>query len=387
MLARAREIAFPRYPATEGDARAREILRGRFAEAGLEVEEQQFSYDLAPALRAIRVVLTSAALLVGAAGLLAVRSVGGALLLLGLGLAVGGAMIVWAPGAERLYARSGPTRTANVVARRKVESPRLTLIFLAHHDSKSQNFSLPARMGLTLAAIGGGIALLFLLVAGLRAGAAPGPPWLPVLPGGIAALALLSLAGLRSGNHSPGGVDNAGSLAILIELGRMLPSDLPGDVELVFLATGAEEDHMVGAMRWLDAHRGELEGRPVYALNFDSAGAPGRAVAMTRYGLGRSFSPRLARAVRAAAAREGIPLRSIWLPPAMGIDAIPFHHRGVQCLTFASGSLGRATLAVHSAGDVADHLDGETLVRIARLARAVVVDLGDEGRAGPEARP
>lgn len=380
MLAQAREIAFPRYPGTAGDERAREILRRRFAEAGLEVGDEEFSYDLAPALRAIRAVLVTAALLLGAAGLLAVRSVGAAFLLLALGLAVGGAMLVWAPGAERLYARSGPTRTANVVARRKVGTPALTVVLLAHHDSKSQNLSLPFRMGLTLAAIGGGVALLALLAAGLRGGAAPGPPWLPGLPGGVAALALLALSTLRNGNDSPGGVDNAGSLSILLELARDLPAELPRDVEVVFLATGAEEDHMVGAMRWLDAHRGELGGRQVYALNFDGAGAPGKAVAMTRYGLGRSFSPLLARTARAAARRGGIPLRSIWLPPAMGIDAIPFHHRGVDCLTFSSGSLGRATLAVHSAGDVADHLDPETLARIARLARAVVVELSDPAR-------
>ena len=35
---------------------------------------------------------------------------------------------------------------------------------------------------------------------------------------------------------------------------------------------------------------------------------------------------------------------------------IPFAHRGVECLTFASGSLGRATMAIHSSGDVADHV-------------------------------
>jgi len=379
MLDDAREIAFPRYPGTAGARRAREILRRKFAEAGLEVVEEEFSYDLAPALRAIRAVLVSAALLVGAAGLLAARSPGAAFLLLGLGLVVGGMLLAWAPGAERIYARPGPTRTANVVARTKTESPALTLVLLAHHDSKSQNLTLPVRMGLTLAAIGGGLALLVLLAAGLGGGAAPGPAWLPGLLGGVAALALLALSTLRNGNDSPGGVDNAGSLAILLELARTLPAELPRDVELVFLATGAEEDHMVGAMRWLDAHLGELGDRPLYALNFDGAGAPGKAVAMAWYGFGRSFSPLLARAARAASEQEGIPMRSIWLPPAMGIDGIPFHHRGVECLTLSSGSLGRATLAVHSAGDVADHLDRGALERVARLAGAIVLDVGCRG--------
>jgi hypothetical protein len=375
MLAVAREIAFPRQAGSEGDRRAREILVRGFSEAGLEVEEQEFTYDLAPALRAIRITLVFAALLVGAAGLLAVRSLGAAAALLAGGLLVGGALIVWAPGAERLYARPGPTGTANVVARNRVTSPSSTWVLLAHHDSKSQNLTLPFRMGLTLTAIGAGLGLLVLLVAGLAGGTAPGPAWLPAALGGVSALALLVLSTLHNGNESPGGVDNAGSVAILLELARILPEELPPEVELVFLATGAEEDHMVGAMRWLDAHLDEFDGRPLHALNFDGAGAPGRPVAMVRYGLGRSFSPLLARAARAAASRERLRVRSIWLPPAMGVDAIPFHHRGVGCLTFSSGSLGRATMAVHSAGDVADHLDRQTLVAVARLARAVVRDL------------
>ena len=59
----------------------------------------------------------------------------------------------------------------------------------------------------------------------------------------------------------------------------------------------------------------------------------------------------------------------------MGIDAIPFAHRGLETLTFSTGSLNRATLAVHSAGDVADNLDADALDRVARLAAKLVVDL------------
>ena len=39
--------------------------------------------------------------------------------------------------------------------------------------------------------------------------------------------------------------------------------------------TGAEEDHMVGAMRWLDTHLERCKGQQVFCLNFDGAGAPG----------------------------------------------------------------------------------------------------------------
>ena len=132
---------------------------------------------------------------------------------------------------------------------------------------------------------------------------------------------------------------------------------------------------MVGAMRWLDLHAGDLSQAPVFCLNFDGAGAPGRLVLMERYGFGRLFSKTLSAAARRAARRLGIRLRGVLTPPGLGIDAIPFAHRGVPCLTISSGSLGRATLSVHSADDRAEHLDAHTLETAMRLAAETAAEL------------
>ncbi len=126
---------------------------------------------------------------------------------------------------------------------------------------------------------------------------------------------------------------------------------------------------MVGAMRWLD---GNLDAEravcdDVIAINMDGAGIPGRAAAMRWFGFGRHFGPTIVRAAGEASTVLEIPMRFIWLPPAIGVDAIPFVHRGVECVTFTSGSLGRATLAVHSAGDVADNLSEQALEDVYRL--------------------
>ena len=45
------------------------------------------------------------------------------------------------------------------------------------------------------------------------------------------------------------------------------------------------------------------------------------------------------------------------------------------CLTLSSGSLDRATVSVHTAREVADHLDLETLERVARLGLGTVEEL------------
>jgi len=110
-------------------------------------------------------------------------------------------------------------------------------------------------------------------------------------------------------------------------------------------------------------------------LNFDGAGAAGKTVLIERFGFGRRFSKTLSAVARRAAQRLDLPLRSIIMPPAMGIDAIPFAHHGIDCLTLSSGRLDRAAISVHSSRDVAGHLDAATLERIAELARTMVADL------------
>ena len=377
ILADARELAFPRYPGTEGDRRAIALVAGKLADSGLEVETEELTYDIRPAFRAIRALLIAVALLLAFSGLLAGRSPWTAGLLLGLGFAAAGVFLGWAPWRERIYAGEGPTRTANLAGRRAVENPRVTVILLAHHDSKSQNLTLPWRMGMTLLALACGLTLAVLLLAAAVAGRMPGPPWLPAAVGLTAAAALLVLSTLSSGDRSPGGVDNAGSLAIVLKLAELLPPAGPDDVEWIFLSPGAEEDHMVGAMRWLDRHRDELRGRPVWSINFDGAGNPGVIALLERFGFGRAFSPELSAAARRCAAELGLRVRGVYLPPGMGLDSIPFAHRGFPCLTISSGSLGRATLAVHSAGDRAELLDRDTLKRAASLGAALALRMAE----------
>jgi hypothetical protein len=378
ILAEARALSYPRYPGTEGDRRAIAEIADRLRQAGLETSVEQFSYDLRPALWSLRTLLIAAGLLLAAAGAVGRTAPQVGLVLVALALAPAAVFLTWAPWLERLYRRDGPTRTANVSGRRPVPSPRLTLIVMAHHDSKSQNLPLPWRATATFAALGGSVGLAGVLVAGLGRAAPPGPGWLAPALGGLAGAAALVLSTLSNGNRSPGAVDNAGAVALVLELAAALTRELPADVELIALSTGAEEDHMIGALRWLDAHAAAFAGRSVYCLNFDGVGAPGRVVLLDRYGALRPCAPTLTPLALAAAASLGVRPRRVVTPPALGTDAIPFVHRGVECLTFASGSLGRATMAVHSAGDVPGNLDREPLEQAARVARAVALQLAGE---------
>jgi hypothetical protein len=382
ILRDARAIAFPRYPGTDGCRRAQAIVAGWFGAAGLQVSEESFTYDIRPAVRVIRFVAAGGGVMLAAAGIVAPRSTAWALALAATSLALSASLLVWSPWAERLYEGGGPTETANVSARRSPAAPRVTLILMAHYDSKSQNLSFPWRNGPVLIALLATAAMALLLAADLLTGLVLGGRLTVPALGFTAAGCLLLLSTLTSGNDSPGGVDNAGSVAIVHAMARRLPALVPDDVELVFLTPSAEEDHMVGAMRWLDRHAAELSGRPVHALNFDGAGAPGRLVLLASYGVFHRFAPHIESVSMEAARRLGLNPRRIWLPPAVGIDAIPFHHRGIACLTYSSGSLGPATMSVHSRRDVADHLDPATLEACARLACDVAIELARKDRRG-----
>lgn len=378
---RALQLAFPRSSGTEGDERAITLVRSWFEGAGLEVAEEKFSYDVRPAFRALRLLLlASAAGVVAAAALGAEHPIVGLTVLATVWIAAA-TFLGWAPWLERIYRHDGPVETANVVGvpvgRRKGRPHRMSVILLAHHDSKSQNLTLPVRAACTFGALGGSLAVGLWLIVRVAGGALPvAAVWLAAA---VAGLSLLALSTLRSGNRSPGGVDNAGSVAIVAELARSLPVVVPEDVELIFLSPGAEEDHMVGAMRWLDRHRAELADRDVYALNLDGAGIAGPVVLLERYGFGRLFSERLSRLARQAAADLGLGVRASLLPPAMGVDAIPFAHRGIDCLTLASGSLCPAVAAVHSPRDRGENLNPDALERVARLAVEVIVRLTERG--------
>ena len=67
ILADAAELAFPRYPGTDGDDRAIAWVEGRLRKMGLTTSLEYFSYDIGPAQRALQAVMVTSAVLVVAA--------------------------------------------------------------------------------------------------------------------------------------------------------------------------------------------------------------------------------------------------------------------------------------------------------------------------------
>ncbi|RMG43840.1 MAG: M28 family peptidase [Acidobacteria bacterium] len=364
LLRRVQALAFPRAAGSEGDARVRRLLSEGLRAAGWRVREDRFAYSLKRPWALLRAGLASlaAALAAGAAAVAGAPHAGawcaGAAGLAALGIAGAAAGVRW----DSLYfAPPGELCTANVVADAGGGPVRILLV--AHHDSKSQNLPLLLRGFLVAAGAAGAVSLaaaaiqwaLFGVPARLLAGVTA-----------AGALSLAALATLTFGNRSPGALDNAASLAVLLELARRLagPEGPPAGVRLVL--TGAEEHLMAGARR-LAADRSLRSAREPLVLNLDGVGAPGP--------VGVAGERSLRRRVLRLAREAGIPARRAPLPPGTGTDALPLAWAGLRAVTLTSGRLSRAVLRVHSPADRPDGLDAASLAAAFRLTERCVREI------------
>lgn len=177
--------------------------------------------------------------------------------------------------------------------------------------------------------------------------------------------ALLIMAHYDTVRGSPGAIDNAAAVGVLIELAKVL-GDSPQPVILMFTAN--EETGLVGAEAFAERRGSEIE----FAIALDLIGGDGDLVVNGASTLiGNAELAWLAR----GADRAGVTLRaplahrvvSRWWPQAERSDHGPFTRRGIRAIhLYDRGSNGDwIDLAYHSAEDVP-----------ARVRRASVDELG-----------
>jgi Zn-dependent M28 family amino/carboxypeptidase len=201
---------------------------------------------------------------------------------------------------------------------------------------------------------------------------------------GAAAVALVTIslaAGLLNspGNESPGAMDNASGVAVLLALAESLPRDQRlAAADLTFLATGAEEIGLAGAMRWTQRHAEEYPRDATLFINIDSAGVGSKLLLMDAHGRmsvaedarGESTLGVTALA-RRVAAQERIPLRVVPSILGVGVDTMPIASRGFNTATILGDVLGPASRRIHTSQDTLAHLHETALARAATLAHAL----------------
>jgi hypothetical protein len=371
-------LSRPRMCGTEGEAWARGQVAGALRGAGLDVSEEAFSF------RPVGDALARGGVLAAAAGLallyagalgnawLACAGMAWLAVLAAFGPATVGAVI-------RRFARDGASPlpgwipTANVVGRAAGPPGAPLLVFVAHYDSKSQNMPITVRVGLFALLGAAGLPLAELCLSRAALGW-PSPAVLHALavPAAAAALALLTL---RTGNASPGALDNASGVGALVELARAWEGHpLSWKARAWFVATSAEEHGLVGAQVFVGRHGAKLraEGR-CWIVNMDGVGAKGRMLILP----GRSPESGGRSVSRALLDAAGGRARGI--PTGVGLltDHVPFVEAGLSCATVLMHA--PSARRIHTARDGAEGLEDEAF----REAGGVVLGAVEELLAHP----
>lgn len=179
---------------------------------------------------------------------------------------------------------------------------------------------------------------------------------------------------LAGGHHdtvsaSPGAVDNASGVAIILELARAFAAD-GLDEGLCFVTFGAEESGLFGSRALVRslAEDGEL---PEVMVNFDVT-ARGDAIELigTRDLVDRAV---------ALLEREGFPAYASALPEGYGSDHMSFADEGVPVLFFSDGDVS----LIHTPADVIDLVEPDALDRIGDGAALMLGVLLAEIAGGP----
>lgn len=260
-------------------------------------------------------------------------------------------------GWGRLY------RTANIVARPSFDFPNLEnrphFYLVAHFDSKSQRLPLNLRVTFICMFLVGIILFITFSLARADFGL------LSLIIGLVTLLSGAPLLLLGVGNDSPGAIDNASGMGLVLHMAEVLQTrpDLLERARLTILITSAEEMATMGALHHVQRHLAELhrDEQRLTVLNFDGVGVEGQLHWAGPLKLGARLS---------AAARD---LR-IWLRPfrfpGLLFDHMPFVTYGVNAATLLV--MGPASWQVHTPRDSADQLQAKGFEQAAQVALRVI---------------
>lgn len=206
---------------------------------------------------------------------------------------------------------------------------------------------------------------------------------------GTAKLAVISLLVIDSvltfqwaqSPPTPGANDNASAVAAMLTCGERLAQDLPEDVELWIVGTGAEEVGCIGIEGFVDAH-GDWPRDQTYFVNFECVGG-GSLHYIRSEGLlhKQSFPPMmvdLARRVAASGTFGTVTPTDLLANTDGHVPA----HREYPSLSMISLEPNGVPRNYHRREDTVDGIDPSTVVRAADFA-AAVASAALRGEGGP----
>ena len=380
------QLAFPRLVGSAGEAKAQDYIVQQFAALGLAVSRESFAFTKFPAEVFPRLLCGIFVPVV-----LSVPSFGDRFpipvcLVCLLSLSVALLCTQWQKRFEGLYNVGRGHHSENIVATngRKPNDNTPALLFVAHYDSKSQVLPIAVRAAAYSIAIVGLIALTTVMVIEVATLAwFPDDTtfvWLPdSIVWGVAGTTTFCLLLLQinfTQNRSPGGFDNASGVGVMLEVARVLIAR--GEKKsITFLAAGAEEYGMCGALRYVQKHTDEYDQENTYVINLDGLGVGNGVNVVAGYGIPPVRTANvLADRFQASGESLGIQVSERHLPIGVGLDSIPIASHGFETVTLTAGDVGRVALKVHSKQDRSDLLNMDSLQQVGELIVAVSLPPG-----------
>ena len=374
-------LSRPRKVGSGEDERVAQEIEDRLRGWGWHVERQTFTFSTASEVFLKLFVLTSMLLVI--ALLLSRESI------VAMSLVV--LIILFMPLQRVVQARALEQNgrglkwgkrytTANLIATHPSTSPLRgsaqdachdvpQLYLVAHYDSKSQRMPLVVRIALFMLAIIAGLILVMLTLFDVST--------ILYLPIGLLALAVaLPLLLLDVGNTSPGAIDNASSVGLVLHLAELLAqrTDWQDRLQITILIPSAEEMTLMGSVAYVAAHEAQLREQAqhggLHVFNFDGIGVDGDL-----YFVGSSRSRQngdkisLLAQVQGACADLQLPVKRFGFIGAL-FDHIPFAQRGFDAISLVA--VGRASRSVHTPVDAVDQLHERGFDQAGRVALRVI---------------
>jgi len=300
----------------------------------------------------------------------------------------------WNSIIEALYRRktNDMIKTANIEAVIDSKAEK-TIVFTAHYDSKSQAVGFLVRLFLSgfcyittlLIAIYSIIYSLYLV--NIMKNFHPAQELMIhrlnsafVFLGFIVIVILAFFYFIGSGNKSPGALDNGSGIVVLTSLLKYFSENPPGNFNLRFVATTAEEDGLIGAVKYIQEKESILDKKNTFFVNLDGVGSKGKLLIIDRYGIPPlSTSKVLSEKIFKIARKSGVPARRVYSPMGAGYDSIPIAFRGYESVTLAHCKFDRALWSIHSGGDALSNVDPSALQNTYGICVSIVDALSAGG--------
>ena len=276
-------------------------------------------------------------------------------------------------------------KSQNIVGTLGAKNPKTNVVIGAHYDSARCTVSPKLNIFVRMAFFPAICALTICLFARLLG--AFSTIW-PIVWGLFAVIFFPVSIGMflsTSGRHvSPGANDNASGVAVMLEVARVAAGS-PTDVDLTFVAFGAEEQGLEGSRAFVKARKTLDE--KIVVLNLDMLGAGKQQFIVEGNGLLKRArtTPQLNDVLMKCCKNFGLKPR-LWWATLAGHDHIPFLRANLPATTFTTDVLIKDRIGnflgkllrlpnsrvrgyryIHTADDIPDRINLENIEQTGRV--------------------